>query len=180
MLEIPPDRSCSHVRSSWCLLSFQNKIPCVNFQSWKRQKGKKQVNHVALLPMIVAHKSKKKDQIHTFEERWTKNITEPCSVESCSWIYLLNWFCFIFISGVPNSNLTVRHVHPTLGPLGISGAAGSHQSQQDMGMMGKPYNQYGAEPLGAGGLEELRGNCGLVLYKKLPLPVLIYCVHSVN
>lgn len=50
--------------------------------------------------------------------------------------------------------------------MGIPGAAGSHhlprpnQSQQDMGMMGKSYSQYGAEPLMAGGLEELRGSNG--------------------
>ncbi|XP_035528184.1 centrosomal protein of 192 kDa [Morone saxatilis] len=66
-------------------------------------------------------------------------------------------------TGMPNGDLTVRHVHPTPGPLGISGTAGSHhlprphQSQQDMGVMGKPYGQYGTEPLVAGGLEELRG-----------------------
>ncbi|KAM8735217.1 centrosomal protein of 192 kDa isoform 1-T3 [Acanthopagrus schlegelii] len=68
-------------------------------------------------------------------------------------------------TGIPNSDLTVRHIHPTSGPLGISGAAGSHhlpqphQSQQEMGMMGKPFSQYGAEPLMAGQVvvpEELR------------------------
>ncbi|XP_054477161.1 centrosomal protein of 192 kDa [Anoplopoma fimbria] len=65
--------------------------------------------------------------------------------------------------GIPSSDLTVRHVHPTSGHLGISGSVGSHhlprphQGQQDLAMMGKPYGQYGAEPLMAGGLEELRG-----------------------
>ncbi|XP_039973029.1 centrosomal protein of 192 kDa isoform X2 [Xiphias gladius] len=63
----------------------------------------------------------------------------------------------------PNSDLTVRHIHPTSGPLGITGAAGAqhlprpHQIQQERGIMGKPYTQYDAEPLVAGGLEELRG-----------------------
>ncbi|XP_070768017.1 centrosomal protein of 192 kDa [Enoplosus armatus] len=77
-------------------------------------------------------------------------------------------------TGIPNSDVTVRHVHPTSGPLGISGAAGSHhlprpnQSQQDMGMMGKPYSQYGAEPLVAGGLEELRGQ--VVVPEELRFP----------
>ncbi|XP_070691086.1 centrosomal protein of 192 kDa isoform X2 [Pempheris klunzingeri] len=60
------------------------------------------------------------------------------------------------------------------GPLGISGAAGSHhltrphQSQQDMGIMGKPYSQYGAEPLVAGVLEELRGQ--VVVPEELRFP----------
>ncbi|KAM9353963.1 centrosomal protein of 192 kDa [Symphorus nematophorus] len=77
-------------------------------------------------------------------------------------------------TGIPNGDLAVRHVHPTAGPLGISGAAGSHhlprphQSQQDMGMMGKPYSQYGAEPLVTGGLEELRGQ--VVVPEELRFP----------
>lgn len=33
-------------------------------------------------------------------------------------------------------------------------------------MMGKPYSQYGVEPLMAGGLEELRGSSGVGLYIK--------------
>ncbi|XP_049439243.1 centrosomal protein of 192 kDa isoform X2 [Epinephelus fuscoguttatus] len=76
--------------------------------------------------------------------------------------------------GIPNSDLTVRHVHPTAGPLGISGSTGchhlpiSHQGQQDIGMMGKPYTQYGAEPLVAGGLEELRGQ--VVVPEELRFP----------
>ncbi|XP_071324472.1 centrosomal protein of 192 kDa isoform X3 [Trachinotus anak] len=63
----------------------------------------------------------------------------------------------------PNSDLTVRHIHPTSGPLGISGAATSHhlprphQTQQDIGVMGKLYSQYDEEPLVGRGLEELRG-----------------------
>nr|XP_033496606.1 centrosomal protein of 192 kDa isoform X1 [Epinephelus lanceolatus] len=77
-------------------------------------------------------------------------------------------------AGIPNSDLTVRHVHPTAGPLGISGSTGchhlpiSHQGQQDIGMMGKPYTQYGAEPLVAGGLEELRGQ--VVVPEELRFP----------
>nr|XP_020494183.1 centrosomal protein of 192 kDa [Labrus bergylta] len=66
-------------------------------------------------------------------------------------------------TGIPNSNLMVRHTHHPSGPLGIPGAAGSHNlprthhCQQDMGMMGKPYGHFGAEPLVGGGLEELKG-----------------------
>lgn len=101
-------------------------------------------------------------------------------------MYLLNRFCFLYsyflyylfiylfsYPGIPNGDLTVRHIHPTSAPLGISGAVGSlhlprpHHRQQDTGMMGKPYSQYGAEPLGAGGLEELRGSSGLFI-KKIP------------
>ncbi|XP_038568179.1 LOW QUALITY PROTEIN: centrosomal protein of 192 kDa [Micropterus salmoides] len=75
---------------------------------------------------------------------------------------------------IPNGDLTVRHIHPTSAPLGISGAVGSlhlprpHHRQQDTGMMGKPYSQYGAEPLGAGGLEELRGQ--VVVPEELRFP----------
>lgn len=63
----------------------------------------------------------------------------------------------------------MRNIHPALRPLGISGAAVSHlpprphHIQQDLEMMGKPYNPYGAEPLVAGGLEELRGNNVFIL-----------------
>ncbi|XP_068998191.1 centrosomal protein of 192 kDa isoform X2 [Embiotoca jacksoni] len=66
-------------------------------------------------------------------------------------------------TGIPNSDLMVRHIHPTSGPLGLSGAAGSHhllrphQSHQEMGMMGKPYSQYGGAPMVASGVEEPRG-----------------------
>ncbi|XP_054638123.1 centrosomal protein of 192 kDa isoform X2 [Dunckerocampus dactyliophorus] len=62
-------------------------------------------------------------------------------------------------SGVSNSKPTARHVHPTAWPLGMAAAPGSHhlprsmQNHQDMGV--KLYSQYGAEPLLAGGLEEL-------------------------
>lgn len=72
---------------------------------------------------------------------------------------------FLFPPGVPNSDLTVRHVHPASGHLGISGSAGSHhlprphQGQQDL-----PYSHYGPEPLVAGGLEELRGSSGFWVY----------------
>ncbi|XP_056290775.1 centrosomal protein of 192 kDa isoform X2 [Pseudoliparis swirei] len=77
-------------------------------------------------------------------------------------------------AGVSNSDLTVRHVHPTSGNFGICGSAGSyhlprpHQGQQDLGLMGKPYCQYGAAPLGAGGLEELRGQ--VVVPEELRFP----------
>ncbi|XP_047455217.1 centrosomal protein of 192 kDa isoform X2 [Mugil cephalus] len=76
-------------------------------------------------------------------------------------------------TGLPNGDLTVRHIHPTSGPLGIPGPTGSHhlprpQSQQEMGMTGKPYNQYGAEPLVAGGLDELRGQ--VVVPEELRFP----------
>ncbi|XP_026149203.1 centrosomal protein of 192 kDa isoform X2 [Mastacembelus armatus] len=75
-------------------------------------------------------------------------------------------------TGIPNSDLAVRHIHPTSGPLGMPGAAvshhlpGPHQNQQDM--MGKHYSQYGAEPLMAGGLEELRGQ--VVVPEELRFP----------
>ncbi|XP_037836225.1 centrosomal protein of 192 kDa isoform X2 [Kryptolebias marmoratus] len=65
-------------------------------------------------------------------------------------------------TGIPNGGLNVRHIHPTSGPLGVSGAAGPHhlhiphQSQREMGMMGKAYSHYGAEPLVTTGLDELR------------------------
>ncbi|XP_028435208.1 centrosomal protein of 192 kDa isoform X1 [Perca flavescens] len=75
-------------------------------------------------------------------------------------------------TGIPNSNFTVRH--PTSGPLGISQSPGSHplprphQGQQDMGMMGKPFSQYGAETLIAGCFEELRGQ--VVVPEELRFP----------
>nr|XP_057909656.1 centrosomal protein of 192 kDa isoform X3 [Doryrhamphus excisus] len=62
-------------------------------------------------------------------------------------------------SGVSNSEPPVRHVHPTVWPLGMTAAPGSHylprsaQNHQDMGV--KLFSQFGAEPLLAGGLEEL-------------------------
>ncbi|KAM7420154.1 hypothetical protein PAMA_014729 [Pampus argenteus] len=77
-------------------------------------------------------------------------------------------------SGIPNSHLTVRHIQPKSGPLGIPGAPGSHhlpipnQSQQDIPILGKSYSQYGAEPLMAGGLEELRGQ--VVVPEELRFP----------
>ncbi|XP_077951721.1 centrosomal protein of 192 kDa isoform X3 [Gasterosteus aculeatus] len=77
-------------------------------------------------------------------------------------------------TGIPNSDPTGRHVHPASGQLGISGSAPSHhlprphQGQQDLNMMGKPYGQYGAEPLVAGGLEELRGQ--VVVPEELRFP----------
>ncbi|CAJ1061471.1 centrosomal protein of 192 kDa isoform X1 [Xyrichtys novacula] len=66
-------------------------------------------------------------------------------------------------TGIPNGSLMERHSHHSSGPLGISGAAGPHnlpntyQCQQEMGMLGKHYGYYGAEPLVAGGLEDLKG-----------------------
>ncbi|XP_031724482.1 centrosomal protein of 192 kDa isoform X2 [Anarrhichthys ocellatus] len=72
-------------------------------------------------------------------------------------------------TGIPNSNLTVRHVHPASGHLGISGSAGTHhlprphQGQQDL-----HYSHYGSEPLVAGGLEELRGH--VVVPEELRFP----------
>ncbi|XP_072251046.1 centrosomal protein of 192 kDa [Leuresthes tenuis] len=77
-------------------------------------------------------------------------------------------------SGIPKSEQTVRRSHPTSGPLGISGTAESHQltrphqSQQDMRMMGKPFSQYGGEPLVTGGLEELGGQ--VVVPEELRFP----------
>nr|XP_020462386.1 LOW QUALITY PROTEIN: centrosomal protein of 192 kDa [Monopterus albus] len=77
-------------------------------------------------------------------------------------------------TGIPNSDPTVRHIHPTSGSVGISGATVAHylprphQNQQDMGMMGKAYGQYGAEPLMSGGLEELGGQ--VVVPEELRFP----------
>ncbi|XP_030605186.1 centrosomal protein of 192 kDa [Archocentrus centrarchus] len=77
-------------------------------------------------------------------------------------------------AGIPNSDLTVRHIHTASGHLGISGAAGSHllprphPSQQDIGMMGKPFSQYPADPLVTSGLEELRGQ--VVVPEELRFP----------
>ncbi|XP_028281383.1 centrosomal protein of 192 kDa isoform X2 [Parambassis ranga] len=76
-------------------------------------------------------------------------------------------------TGIPNSGLTVRRIHPTSGPLGITGTTGSHhlprpQNPEEMGMMGKPYNQYGAEQLVATGLDELRGQ--VVVPEELRFP----------
>lgn len=77
---------------------------------------------------------------------------------------------FPLVAGIPNSDLTVRHIHTTSGHLGISGAAGSHllprphQNQQDIGMMGKPFSQYPADPLVTSGLEELRGSFAVSVY----------------
>lgn len=75
-----------------------------------------------------------------------------------------------FVSpGIPNSGLTVRHIHHTSGPLGITGTAGSHHlprppNPEEMGMMGKPYNQYGAEQLVATGVDELRGKISEICF----------------
>ncbi|KAI9537290.1 hypothetical protein NQZ68_026420 [Dissostichus eleginoides] len=75
---------------------------------------------------------------------------------------------------IPNTELTGRHVHPTSVPLGIPGSAGTHHlnrphhGQQDAGMMGKPFSQYGVEPIGVGGLEDLRGQ--VVVPEELRFP----------
>ncbi|XP_010791119.1 centrosomal protein of 192 kDa [Notothenia coriiceps] len=77
-------------------------------------------------------------------------------------------------TGIPNTELTGRHVHSTSVPLGIPGSAGTHHlntphhGQQDAGMMGKPFSQYGVEPIGAGGLEDLRGQ--VVVPEELRFP----------
>ncbi|XP_034553288.1 centrosomal protein of 192 kDa isoform X2 [Notolabrus celidotus] len=63
-------------------------------------------------------------------------------------------------AGVPNSNLMERHTHHTSGlsrAAGLHNHQGTHQCQQEMGMLGKSYGYYGAEALVAGGLEELKG-----------------------
>ncbi|XP_061632219.1 centrosomal protein of 192 kDa isoform X9 [Phyllopteryx taeniolatus] len=65
-------------------------------------------------------------------------------------------------SDVANGDPRVRHIHPTAQPLGIASATGSHhlsrstQSHQDMGVLGKLYNQYGGEPMVTSCLDELR------------------------
>ncbi|KAL6108707.1 cep192 [Pungitius sinensis] len=77
-------------------------------------------------------------------------------------------------TGIPNSDPTGRPVHPASGQLAFTGSAASHhlprphQGQQDLNMMGKPYSQYGAEQLVAGGLEELRGQ--VVVPEELRFP----------
>ncbi|XP_047188931.1 centrosomal protein of 192 kDa isoform X1 [Scophthalmus maximus] len=77
-------------------------------------------------------------------------------------------------TGTSNDDLTTRHIQPPSGPLVNSAAAGSHhlprphQNQQDMGRMGKPYCHYDAEPLGAGGLEELRGQVVVPVELRFP------------
>lgn len=64
--------------------------------------------------------------------------------------------------GIPNSDLTGTPSQSVPAPLGISGPVGPEHllkplhSQQDIGLMGKPYSQFGAEAL-VGGLEDLRG-----------------------
>ncbi|XP_029360132.1 centrosomal protein of 192 kDa isoform X2 [Echeneis naucrates] len=66
-------------------------------------------------------------------------------------------------TGAPNRDLPVTHIHPASGTLGVSAAEGSHQlprlhqTQQDIGIMGKLYSRYDEEPLMGCGLEELRG-----------------------
>ncbi|KAM6909723.1 centrosomal protein of 192 kDa [Xenentodon cancila] len=75
---------------------------------------------------------------------------------------------------IPNGELSVRNIHPTSGLLGVSGAAGSqhlprpHQCQQEMGIIGKPFSQYGGEPLVTSGLDELRGQ--VVVPEELRFP----------
>ncbi|XP_015804836.1 centrosomal protein of 192 kDa isoform X2 [Nothobranchius furzeri] len=77
-------------------------------------------------------------------------------------------------TGISTSDLTLRHLRPTSGPLGIPGAAGSHplpiphQSRHEMGMMGKAYGHYGGEALVTGGLEDLRGQ--VVVPEELRFP----------
>lgn len=57
---------------------------------------------------------------------------------------------------MPSTDLAVKHIS---GPLGISGPhhiPRPHQSQQDIGLLGKPYPQYGVESLLSCEFEELR------------------------
>lgn len=87
-------------------------------------------------------------------------------------LLLFFWFCFV--SGISKNGLTAKHIPPSSGPLGISGThhlSRPHQSQQDVGMMGKPYSQYGVEPLMAGGFQELRG-CNAALFKSSFVPAI--------
>ncbi|XP_072317794.1 centrosomal protein of 192 kDa isoform X2 [Eucyclogobius newberryi] len=75
--------------------------------------------------------------------------------------------------GMSNSDLMVRPGHSFPAPLGLSGATGSEhllrplQSQQDLGLMGKPYSQFGSEAF-VGGLEDLRGQ--VVVPEELRFP----------
>lgn len=77
----------------------------------------------------------------------------------------------------------MRHIHPALRPLGISGAPVSHQPtrphqiQQDLGMMGKSYSQYSAEALVTAGLEELRGSAVMMV---LGLVMSLLYLHLYN
>ncbi|XP_068179644.1 centrosomal protein of 192 kDa [Antennarius striatus] len=66
-------------------------------------------------------------------------------------------------TGIHNNDLTARLIHPPAVPLVIPGAAAHfqrpHQSQPDLGVMGKPFSHCGAEPLVTGQVvvpEELR------------------------
>ncbi|KAK2844108.1 hypothetical protein Q5P01_010767 [Channa striata] len=76
-------------------------------------------------------------------------------------------------TGILSSGLTARHIQSALRPLGIPGTTVSnlprpHQIQQDVDVMGKPYSQYGRQPLVAGGLDELRGQ--VVVPEELRFP----------
>lgn len=77
------------------------------------------------------------------------------------------------LTGMPNSELTGRLVQSVSTPLGIPGAAGTDhllrplQNQQDLGLMGKPYGQFGAESL-VGGLEDISGQ--VVVPEELRFP----------
>lgn len=72
-------------------------------------------------------------------------------------------------SGVPNTDL-VRSGQP----MGMPGAVGAEhllrplQSQQELGLMGKAFRQFGAEALVGGGLEDLRGQ--VVVPEELRFP----------
>ncbi|XP_033836327.1 centrosomal protein of 192 kDa [Periophthalmus magnuspinnatus] len=64
-------------------------------------------------------------------------------------------------SVIPNNDLTMRPGHSVPAPLGLPGVVGADrlrplQSQQELGLMGKPYSQFGTEAF-VGGLEDLRG-----------------------
>lgn len=77
------------------------------------------------------------------------------------------------LPGMSSSDLTGRSVQSVSAPLGISGPVGPEhllrplQSQQDLGLMGKPYSQFGAEAL-VGGLEEFGGQ--VVVPEELRFP----------
>lgn len=51
---------------------------------------------------------------------------------------------------MPGADLAGKHIPLSSGPLGIAGPhhiPRAHQSQQDIGLLGKPYPQYGVESL---------------------------------
>lgn len=70
---------------------------------------------------------------------------------------------------MPSTDLAVKHISAPSGPLGISGPhhiPRPHQSQQDIGLLGKPYPQYGVESLLSCEFEELRTRHDVALLLK--------------